>query len=600
MLRRLRAVLVVMAFALVPLAGVTAVGPAAQNTSAAKQLHALFDGEWQRALREDPVAATHVGETRYDHLWPDVSFEAIARSNASDRAALAALDRIDRQALDETDRLNQELFRRQLQARLDNYAYGAPLLPLDQRSTLSSLHRVAEFIDFRTIPAYDRWLARLDTIDRYIDQNIGLMREGMRRGLVPPKVVLQRVPAQLDRQLVADPGESPFYGVFRSLPASFSTDDQARLQAAARTAIAQKVIPSYRRLKQFVEQEYLPRCRESAGIWDTPNGDARYAQLARFYTTTDLTPDQVHEIGLKEVARIRAEMLRVIARTGFQGNFDEFLHYLRTDPKFHYTDPQQLFNAYAAMAKRIDPLLPQYFGKLPRMPYGVRPIAPEVAPDTTTAYYEGPSLDGRRAGFYYVNLYRPEERPKYEIPVLTAHESVPGHHLQIALASEMRELPQFRRDFEATAFVEGWGLYSESLGQEMGLYDDPYDKFGQLTYEMWRAVRLVVDTGLHARHWTRQQAIDYFKANAAKTELDIVNEVDRYISTPGQALAYKIGELRIKALRQEATTKLGPRFDLRAFHDVVLGSGAVPLDVLSGNVQRWIQQVQAAPAAAGR
>jgi prolyl oligopeptidase len=571
-----------------------------QTSSNSNELHALFDAEWQRGLREDPIRASYVGDARYDHQWPDVSLEAVARSNAADRAALAALDRMDPQSLDEADRLNEELFRRQLSASLDSYAYGAQLLPLNQRSRLSTLHRVAELIDFRTMPAYDRWHARLNTIDRYVDQNIALMREGVRRGLVPPKVILQRVPAQLDRQLVADPEQSPFYGVFRSMPATFSPEDRARLQSAARAAIKDKVIPSYRRLKQFVDQEYLPKCRDSVGVWDTPNGDARYAQLARFYTTTDLKPDQIHEIGLKEVARIRAQMLTVIAKTGFQGSFDEFLKYLRTDPKFRYTDSQQLFTAYAAMAKRIDPLLPQYFGKLPRMPYGVRAIAPEVAPDTTTAYYEGPSLDGRRAGYYYVNLYKPEERPKYEIPVLTVHEAVPGHHLQIALASEMGELPEFRRDFEATAFVEGWGLYSESLGQEMGLYDDPYDKFGQLTYEMWRAVRLVVDTGLHAKHWSRQQAIDYFKSNAAKTELDIVNEVDRYISTPGQALAYKIGELRIKELRQQATTALGPSFDLRAFHDVVLGSGAVPLDVLSANVQAWIRHVQAAPAATGR
>jgi uncharacterized protein (DUF885 family) len=276
---------------------------------------------------------------------------------------------------------------------------------------------------------------------------------------------------------------------------------------------------------------------------------------------------------------------------GFQGSFADFLQYLRTDPSFRYTDPQQLLQAYMAMGKRIDPLLPQYFGKLPRMPYGVRPIPEQMAPDTTTAYYQGPGQDGLRAGYFYVNLYKPEERAKYEIPVLTMHEAVPGHHLQIALAQELGELPKFRRDFEATAFVEGWGLYSESLGQEMGLYADPYDKFGQLTYEMWRAVRLVVDTGMHHRHWTRDQAIQFFKANAAKSELDIVNEVDRYIAWPGQALAYKIGELRIKELRREATEKLGPRFDLRAFHDVVLGSGAVPLDVLSANVHRWIESV---------
>jgi uncharacterized protein (DUF885 family) len=570
---------------------------AQDKTSVAKDLHALFDAEWERGLRENPTAATYIGDHRYDDRWPDLSPAALRASYEGDKAVIAALDKVDPRQLSAEDQLNRDLFRRQYQANIDSYDYGAQYTPLSQRGGLASMHRMADVVVFKTVEDYEQWLSRIGSIDQLVDQNIALMREGVQRGLVPPKIILQRVPPQLDKQIVTDPTKSPFYEAFAKMPDSIPAAEQARLQAAARDAIMKTVVPSYTRLRQYVVDDYLPRSRDSVGLWDTPGGTARYAELARFYTTTRLTPDEIHEIGLKEVARIRGEMMKVIAQTGFKGSFDEFLAYLRTDPKFRYTDPQELLEAYEAMAKRVDPQLPQYFGKLPRMPYGVRPIAAQIAPDTTTAYYQGPAMDGKRAGYYYVNLYKPEERPKYEIPVLTIHEAVPGHHLQIALAQELGELPNFRRDFEATAFVEGWALYSESLGEEMGFYEDPYDKFGQLTYEMWRAVRLVVDTGLHHKHWTRQQAIDYFKANAAKTELDIINEIDRYIGNPGQALAYKIGELKIKQLRGEATAALGDRFDIRAFHDVVLGNGAIPLDVLEANVRRWIKERGAATAA---
>ncbi len=521
-------------------------------------------------------------------------------SNEADRAVVKTLDRIDPTQLSAADQLNRDLFRRLIEGNLASYEYGAQYTPLTHRSGLTSAHRLAEIVNFTTTRDYEQWLQRLATFDRMMDENIALMREGIKRGQVPPRIVVQRVPAQLDKQIVDDATRSPFYAPFAQMPAAMPAPEQARLQAAARTVIMDKVVPAHARLKSFVEKEYLPRCRDTVGIWDTPGGEQWYANRIRWYTTTDLTAEQIHELGQREVARIRGEMLAVIARTGFKGSFEEFLVHLRTDPRFHYDDPQELLQAYNVMAKRIDPLLPQFFGRLPRMPYGVRPISAQIAPDTTTAYYQGPALDGRRAGFYYVNLYKPEERPKYEIPVLTIHEAVPGHHLQIALAQELGDLPMFRRDFEATAFVEGWGLYSESLGEEMGLYEDPYDKFGQLTYEMWRAVRLVVDTGMHQKKWSRQQAIDFFKANAAKTELDIVNEIDRYIANPGQALAYKIGELRIKELRREATAALGPQFDLRAFHDVVLGSGAIPLDVLSANVHRWLDATKAAAPGAGK
>jgi len=575
-------------------AALPAAHAAAATSSATKELHALFESEWERGLRENPVAASYQGDSRYDDRWADRSVDALARSHAADRAVLEALERIPPGRLSEADRLNRDLFARQYRGEVDAYEWGLRYLPITQRGGVQTAHQLAEVLPFKTVQDYENWIARLGSLDTYVDQTIELMREGIRRGLVQPRVIMERVPAQIAKQVVAEPAESPFYAPFRKMPGSIPLAEQERLRSAARRAIEQDVLPAYARLQAFFNDQYLPACRGTVGVWDTPGGADWYQERVRWFTTTDLTADEVHEIGLREVARIRGEMQKVIERVGFQGSFDEFLHFLRTDPQFRYTDPDQLLQAYLAMAKRVDPLLPQYFGRLPRMPYGVRPIPMESAPDTTTAYCQPPSMDGRRAGYYYVNLYKPEERPTYEIPVLTIHEAVPGHHLQIALAQELGEQPKFRRDFEATAFVEGWALYSESLGEEMGFYDDPYAKFGQLTYEMWRAVRLVVDTGLHHKRWTREQAIEFFKANAAKSELDIVNEVDRYISWPGQALAYKIGELRIKELRAKATQSLGPKFDLREFHDVVLGSGAVPLDVLEANVKAWQAQKTAA------
>ena len=564
--------------------------PAPPADRAEAELHALFEAEWERGLREEPVQATYLGDHRFDDRWPDVSAAALEKKHAGDVAVLETLRSIPTAQLSSEDQLNQELFRRLYQGADDAYAWGQQYLPITQRSGVQTSAETAELIQFATVQDYQNWIARLEGLDAYVDQTIALMREGMRRGLVQPKVIMQRVPDQISKQIVADPTASAFYKPFRSMPATIPPAEQARLRAESRSAIEQTVVPAFRRLQDFFTKEYLPASRDSVGVWDVPGGEAWYQNRVGWFTTTNLTADEIHEIGLKEVARIRGEMERIIQQVGFKGTFPEFLHFMRTDPRFRYTDPQRLLDAYRAMAKRIDPLLPQYFGKLPRMPYGVRPIPAESAPDTTTAYYNGPSLDGRRAGYYYVNLYKPEERPTYEIPVLTIHEAVPGHHLQIALAQELGSLPKFRRNFEATAFVEGWALYSESLGEEMGLYADPYDKFGQLTYEMWRAVRLVVDTGMHHKRWTRDQAIQFFKDNAPKSELDIVNEIDRYISWPGQALAYKIGELKIKQLRGLATAAQGQDFDLRQFHDVVLGNGAIPLDVLEGNVKRWIDE----------
>jgi uncharacterized protein (DUF885 family) len=393
---------------------------------------------------------------------------------------------------------------------------------------------------------------------------------------------------------LVDPEKSAFFTPFKTFPKDVSAADQERLKAAGKDAIAKNVIPAFRKFKDYFVKEYLPACYPQVGIWQIPNGNEYYAYLARSYTTTNLTPEQIHQKGLSEVARIRAEMEKIKTQVGFKGSLHEFFDYLRTDKKFFYKTPEELLEAYRAMSKRIDPELVKVFKTLPRTPYGVVPIPDNIAPDTTTAYYNSPAADGSRAGRYYVNLYKPEVRPKWEMMALSLHESVPGHHLQLSLQQELGELPNFRKYGGYTAFIEGWGLYSESLGEDMGLYDDPYSKFGQLTYEMWRAVRLVVDTGMHYYKWDRQRAIDYFKDNAAKTDQDIVNEIDRYISDPGQALAYKIGELKLKELRQRSKDQLGDKFDIREFHDAVLLAGALPLDILEKNVDKWIAKKKAA------
>jgi prolyl oligopeptidase len=428
-------------------------------------------------------------------------------------------------------------------------------------------------------------MAKVETV---IEQTMARMERGRKEGYMPPKILMERIPDQLAQQTVENAEDSPFFGVFESIPDTISEEDKVRLHSSAKEIIDDAIVPAYRDFSRYFDKTYLPASRESIGVSELPNGEAYYEYKARLFTTTQMTPDEIHRLGLDEVKRIRDEMQLIIDELEFDGDFADFLHFLRTDPQFYYDDPDDLYEAYLATCKRIDPELVKLFGKLPRMPYGLRPIPDNIAPDTTTAYYRGPAADGSRAGYYYVNLYRPEVRPKYEIEVLSVHEAMPGHHLQIALAQELEDVPNFRRYSGFTAFVEGWGLYSEALGYDLGLYKDPYSRFGALTYEMWRAVRLVVDTGMHYKGWTRQQAIDFFKDNAAKTELDIVNEIDRYLIMPGQALAYKIGQLKMLELRKKAEQALGNDFDIRAFHDELLGAGAIPLEVLETRMNRWL------------
>jgi uncharacterized protein (DUF885 family) len=549
-----------------------------------RALHALFEQEWQHDLAQSPTWASSIGDRRYDALWDDVNLPAQQRREAHEREVLAKLGRVRRDALSHADALSYDLFVLKYQTAVEAQPFRLYLFALNQRGGIQTADEIADELPFTTAKSYADWNARLAAFPRFMDGTIELLAEGIRTRMVHPRVAMQRVVAQIDAQIVTDPTRSPFFAPYKKMDASIDAAERARLTSEASRLVTASVVPAFQKLRAFYVAKYLPACRETVGAWDLPNGAELYAHTARAHTTSRLTPDQIHAIGLREVARIRGEMETVKARSGFTGSLKDFFTFLRTDPRFYFKTGQELLDAYRALAKQVDPQLVKVFRRLPRTPYGVAPIPDATAPDTTTAYYREPAADGSRAGTYFVNLYKPEVRPRWEMTSLTLHESVPGHHLQIALAMEEEGLPQFRRHGDYTAFVEGWGLYAETLGEEMGLYEDPYAKFGQLTYEMWRAVRLVVDTGIHHLRWDRQRAVDFFMENAAKAELDVVNEVDRYIVWPGQALAYKIGELRIKELRKRKAAELGAKFDLKAFHESVLGAGPLPLDILEREV----------------
>jgi uncharacterized protein (DUF885 family) len=555
---------------------------------AAKALHDLLASEWDYQMEQYPTWASRLGDRRWNDRWGDQSLDAIDRRDRHYIEVLTQLGSIKREDLSAADRLNYDLFQKDYENEVQEHRYRWYLIPLNQLGGVQTADELADALRFETAKDYDDWLARLRALPEYIEQTTALMRTGMDQKILLPRIVLQRIPSQIDHQIVDDPKASPFYKPFSRFASSIGAMDRLRLTAAAEQAIAADVVPGFRRFKEFFINEYLPASLEQVGIWQLPDGEEMYRFAVRLHTTTPMTPEEIHEIGLSEVRRIHGEMQSVIDSLGYKGSLEKFGAYLRGDPQFYYQTPEELLLAYRALTRRVDPVLVKIFHNLPRMPYGVEPIPENVAPDSTTAYYRSPAADGSRAGTYFVNLHKPEVRPKYEMMALSLHEAVPGHHLQIALAMEKEELPNFRRHGGYTAFVEGWGLYAESLGEEMGLYDDPYSKFGQLTYEMWRAVRLVVDTGLHYMRWDRQKAIDFLQQNTARQELDVVNEVDRYIAMPGQALAYKIGQLKISAIRSKAEKALGSKFDIRAFHDELLKDGALPLDLLEDKMNDWL------------
>lgn len=552
-----------LALLLLPLACAHSAAAPASTHRGEPALDAFLQEEWENEMRESPTWASELGDLRNADAWPDLSRAHLDARDAHDREALARIDRFP-------SSLSQKLYRRRLADAVAAQRFHFELLPINQRGGIQSADEFADALPFATDKDFADWTARLRAFGPYMDQTIALLEDGVSRGLTHPRVQMERVTAQIEKQIVEDPRKSPFFAPYAKRAAG-AGDARA---AAGETAIREVVVPAFRRLREFWIHTYLPACKAEPGAWQWPNGEAAYGFLVKQHTTLEITPDQVHAIGLREVARIRVEMEKAKERAGFKGSTKELFAYLRSDPRFFYEDAATLFEGYEAVGRRIHPELPRLFSRLPKTPYTVQAIPANTAPDTTTAYYREPSADGKRPGTFFVNLYKPESRPKWEMMALALHESVPGHHFQIAIAQENTSLPAFRRHGDFTAFIEGWALYAESLGDELGLYDDPWSKIGQLTYEMWRAVRLVVDTGIHHLRWDRQRAIDFFMENAPKAELDVVNEVDRYIVWPGQALAYKMGELKIKDLRKR--TKLDPK----AFHAAVLEDGPLPLDVL--------------------
>lgn len=578
----MRKLLVLLLFAALPLVAAP---------TETEKLQQLITEEWQWQLKDSPENATYLGERGHDDRLADRSPAAWERRRAHDREVLTRIQAIDRTKLSAADQLNYDLFLLQAKTSVEGDAFPQELVPMQQMNGIYIvLGELAQQIPRDTVKDHENFLARMRAFPRAVDETIALMQRGLASGLTPPRVILKEVAQSIEHQIADDPAKSPIYELaFTNFRSTIPQTEQERLQSEAKQVLRESVIPAFRKLHAYWVKEYEPKTREAIGWTSVPQGKEWYAHLVRRETTTDLTPDQIHAIGQSEVKRIRAEMEKIKTSTGFNGSLEEFFTFLRKDPRFYYTTREDLLVAYRNLAKQIDPELPRLFGRIPRLPYGVIPIPSYSEKTNTTAYYTAGSPESHRPGYYFVNLYDLPSRPKWEMEALSLHESVPGHHFQIALAQELDQLPAFRRNAGFTAYVEGWGLYAESLGPELGMYTDPYSRFGQLTYEMWRAVRLVVDTGMHAKGWTRQQAIDFFVANSSKPLHDIEVEIDRYLAWPGQALAYKLGELKIKELRAHAQKELGEKFDVRAFHDAVLGEGPLPLSLLDTRMRDWVK-----------
>jgi prolyl oligopeptidase len=545
--------------------------------------------QWDKDLEDRPIFASLLGDKRFNQDITPNDLEYYQNRILKLQDKKEKLKSFDFNKLNSDNKLNYKLLDLNLDNSLEASNYPSYYMSLNQRGGVQSYYETGDRLVYSSKSDYEDWLVRLSKYSDNIINTTNNLKEGLTKGYTQPKLVTEQVITQIDNLLNNDLDSHPYLKIFLlANDEYFINDDKNQLIEDAKELITNKINPAYQELNNFLKDEYLPQSRDSIGLDGVPNGKEWYEYVARYHTTTNLTPDEIHDIGLNEVKRIRFEMEQIIKDLEWEGDFKSFLNYLRTSPRFYYDNGEDLLNAYLIMAKKIDPLLPKIFKVFPRAPYGVIPIPEESAPFTTTAYYNGPAKG--RPGYFYANLYKPESRPKYEIPVLTVHEAVPGHHFQISLAQELENVPTFRKYLSFTAFVEGWGLYSEELGEFMEIYNDPYDKFGQLTYDMWRAIRLVVDTGMHYKGWSRDDAINLFIENTAKSKLDIENEVDRYIAWPGQALAYKIGQLKILELRQKAERELGDKYDIKDFHHEILKRGSVPLDILEGYINDWISE----------
>lgn len=556
------------------------------------QLKSLMDAHWAYTLEENPTLATAAGVNDYNHLLPQVSPLDQNRRLRAEEIFLQQLREIDQTQLSAANNINYQLLAWVLETSIEGMRLNTERIPFNTFSSFfAGALQASHGVPMTTEADYRAYIARIGEFPRYFRENIENMREGIRTGFVLPKIIIDGVLPTVQAQVYDNPEMSSLFEPIAAVSTRLPVAVQEQLRSDARQAITLYAVPAFRELVEFLEEEYYPAASEGLAAEELSNGEAFYAHQIKVYTTrTDLSADQIHNIGLAEVARIRLEMDEVIADTGFNGSFEEFTNFLRSDPQFYASDAQQLLKEAAFVAKKIDYVMPEFFGRLPRVPYGVVPVPDEIAPNYTTASYNSGPVGGTRGGAYWVNTFALDQRPLYELPALTLHEAVPGHHQQTAIARELEDLPPFRRELYFSAFGEGWGLYSEKLGIEMGIYQTAYEHFGRLSYEMWRACRLVIDTGIHAQGWTRQRALDYLSDNTSLSAANVRAEVDRYISWPGQALAYKLGEMKISELRQRAEEELGDAFDIRSFHDALLGQGSLPLDLLETVVETYIAE----------